>query len=417
MTQKKTTAFIAGILFFASLKLCALPAINLIRPYNSNFKPELHQGQHFFLWNIPMYGFSAHGWNAVGDKVNSLQYLNPEQNSLAMVKGFAPGTPEAAIAQQFNINADDGVRGRFKVTGTFDVPFSYNLGAQYHFDNHMWVGAFIPFYKMSLKNVVWKDQTKNLNAADALAHNLITDNLFTLVDVLGDGLKLEGWTKSGPGDLTCYIGYRRKVEQQKKWLKHVEVNVRGAFMLPTGVKEDENRIMSFPFGNDGSVGGILGGGLDLDFLERLNLGIDVQFLQVFNNTRERRIKVNNDQTDFLLLQKTAVQKEFGFFQKFNLYVEPKLFKRASLLVAYVHMKNGKDHFYVVSNDFSSTIANTAESLEAWSTHNVFLQFKLDAGSRGKGKFKPQLSLFYQHPFNGKNSVQEDMFGVSCILNF
>ena len=119
MTNKRTTGFILGILFFASSKLCALPALNLIRPYNSNFKPNLHKGQHLFLWNVPMYGFSANGWNAAGDKVNSLQYLNPEQNGIAMVKGFVPGSPEAAIAQQFNINADDGVRGRFKVTGKF----------------------------------------------------------------------------------------------------------------------------------------------------------------------------------------------------------------------------------------------------------------------------------------------------------
>jgi hypothetical protein len=303
------------------------------------------------------------------------------------------------------------------VTGDFAVTAHYTLGLQGFIADGFWVGAFMPFYHMKLKNVVWTDQTKSINAADLQAQALLTNNLSANVSRMGKGLSLDAWSKSGPGDLTFIGGYRHSVRQYKPWIKNVAFNVRAGMMIPTGVKKDEDKVMFMPFGNDGSVGLLVGAGLDVNYLERVNAGIDVELMHVFNNTRERRIKTDTTQTDFLLLERTTVQKDPGFYQKFNIYVEPRLFWNVSVLAAYQHTKRGQDRYYVVSNDFSSTVANTAESLKTWSTHNMFLQLKIDTATKNETRFRPQISVFYQHPFNGKRSVQNKLVGLSCTLNF
>ena len=397
--------------------LYGLPPINSLRVFDSNNKIIGDLGKTFSFQAVVAGGFNTTGYNANGDRVNALQYLSADQNGLAMVKGFDAGTEQAAIAQQFNINDDDGVRGHLVFTGNLSMPISSIFTVQKSFGNHWFVGLSLPIYSMKLSNLQWSDQTQNVTFADNLAKTLITNNLAANVERLGSGMQLRNWSKTGPSDITILGGYRHSFVQNKPWIKNVTVNVRSGFMLPTGLTCNEDLIMNFPFGNDGSVGLVVGAGIDVDFKQIVDAGIDVEFLHVFNNTRNRRIKVDANQTDFLMLTKADVQKDPGFFQKFNLYVQPKICAGFSFLCAYQFTKKGKDHLYVISNSYSSTIANTAESLKEWTMHSFVIQPQLDFSAITDWQKAPQCALFCKIPFNGARAVQTPTVGFSLTVDF
>ncbi len=416
--MKKCYRLLACAAFLHS-SVFAIAPLNVLYPQDTVFKPrkwddqKLHVSQHITC------GLSdLHGRNGDGDKVLATQLWDADQNALAMVTGFAQGTQQANIAQQCNaVDGDDGVRGHFKLTGEFAVPFSYQAGARYHFKKGFWIGAFIPVYKMEFKNVVWTEQTQNLTADDLATKTLITNDFFANVDRLGDGLYLRDWDKIGCGDLAFMAGWSESYRQYKQWIKSVTPGLRVGVTLPTGVKKDEDKVMSMPFGNDGSIGVLVGGGLTINYINRFDFGLDLECMHVFNNTRARRIKVDADQTEFLLLAKTDVQRDPGFFSRFMIFGDAKIVKGLSARIAYHHRKRSADTLYIKSYDYSSAIANTAESLKEWTTHNALFQLTWDTATEETNKTRPQFTAFYMHPFNGRRSVQAKQVGIGFTLSF
>jgi len=413
---KKSYVFL--FLISTASTLFGLAPMSIIRPYDSNLFGQKWEEQRLHISNTASFGMTgSQAWDGDGNKVDDVQLWNADQNALAMVKGFAQGTEQANIAQNCNaIGGDDGVRGHFKVTGDFKIAFSYQCALRYFLRKGFWIGAFASAYKTELKNVTWTDQTKNITADDTCTKTTITDNIFTNVNRLGSGLQLKDWDKFGFGDVVLMAGWQTTFRQYKQWIRSATPNIRFGVTVPTGVKKDEDKIMFMPFGNDGSVGIIIGAGLTLNYVDWVDAGVDIEFMHIFNNTRKRRIKVDADQTDFLLLTKTDVQKDPGFMQKFNVFIEPK-FKKVSVRAAYQHVKRSLEHYYIISNDYSSTVANTADMLKEWTTHNVMLQLKFDTASQDTNRFRPRFMLFYKHPFNGRRSVQTKQFGAGLTFSF
>ena len=399
--------------------ISALSPVTILYPQDTIFKPRKSDDQKIHFSQHVTYGLSGtHARNGEGDQVDSMQLWDLDQNALAMVTGFAQGTQQANIAQACNaVDGDDGVRGHFKLKGDFTLPFSYQAGARYYFKRGFWVGAFVPVYKMELKNVVWSDQTQALTADDTATKALITNDLFANVDRLGNGLYLKDWSKTGCGDITLMAGWSENYRQYKQWIKSVTPALRMGVSLPTGVKKDEDKVMSMSFGNDGSVGLLVGGGLTINYINRFDFGLDLECMHVFNNTRARRIKVDADQTEFLLLTKTDVQRDPGFFSRFMIFGDAKIVKGLSARVAYHHRKRGNDTLYVKSHEYSSAIANTAQSLKEWTTHNALVQLLWDTATEETSKNRPQFTAFYIHPFNGRRSVQAKQVGIGFTLSF
>lgn len=420
--KKNSHTHITGLLLLllANYSLKALAPTNVIRPYDVNVTTKkITPEQKWHFTNTLLVGSASnhYAWNENGHKVRDTQLWNANQNALAMVRGYPQGSTLSNIAQNVNaIDGDNGIRGHFEVTGDFSIPLSYLANARYYFNTHWWLQLSIPVYTIQLKNVTWTDQTLSLTADDTATKTAITNNLAANVASWGDGLSLDSWKKTGTGDLVIMTGWQGDYLQRKPWIKQVNPGIRFGLTLPTGIKKDENKIMFMPFGNDGSVGLIVGAGLNVNFKHRIDTGIDIELMHVFNNTRLRRIKVDQHQTEFLLLTKTEVQKDPGFTQKFTLYCEPKLGFGFSARVSYQHIRRGQDTFYVVSNTYSSAIANTAQSLKEWTTHNVTAQLKWDTATQTNQR-RPEFNFYFTHPFNGRRSVQTQQFGCGITLKW
>ena len=387
-----------------------------IVPYDRNMTPFFGMYKKKFS-DVISFGFSGEGRNAEGDKVDPTRFLCANQNALAMLKGALSDSEIAAIAQQVNVDDDNGVRGHFLTTGSYNMPF-YTLFSCAYQPVHEWsFYAYLPLMHVEMENITWHNQTKNSTADDVLTRALITDDFFANVTRLGN-LNLQSWRKTGFGDMTFFGAWNRRFLQQKQWLKEVALTVRAGISFPTGVKKDQDKAFSLAFGNDGAYAFPFGAGIDLRFRHYAWAGIDVSFEHIFSHTKVRRIMTDPAQTNYLFLHTAKTRREYGMIQRFNIYLEPQLWKGFAMRIAYQHAKQSDDFLYVISRDYSQVVANQAQELQEWSTHHIFTQLKWDSSKLyKKAKLQPQVSIFARIPFNGRQVLQNKSVGCSVVIDF
>ncbi len=407
------------IFFFVSMVSSLCYGMNLLRPYDSLIQP-LYTNAYRWQWSLwAATGVSDKGFNSSNDHTNVLRIWQVDQDALAMLNGFSDAS---AIGQKnAAVNADDdGTRGHFCVSGDLKNRFSGMVAARVFFKDIWSLSAYLPLYSMALHNVCWKDQTQHRTAEDERVHELLTDNFFAQVEELGCGLDLGDWDRTGVGDLTLLVQWFRDFEQAKPMLKKVRINWRAGVGIPTGLRQDTDKVLAFPFGYDGAFSLPFGFGLDLYFDFHLRAGFDVQLTHIFGNTRERRIKTSEGQTDLLFLEKMKVYKDWGLTQQFNLYGQVyKLFDAFSFLIGYQFIKHGKDSLALCpGSDFSAVVANTAESLREWTLHQIVLRADYEMGAHWDAPIiYPRFSFFAELPFNGKRSIATTNIGVTVALDF
>ena len=325
--MKMKKIFLLGLsVFFTGNFLVAFAHTNFSRPYDINFRMAQWKGKDFRLGVNAEYGTTSSGRDWDENKVGTLRIYNDSESALTMLMGAQRGSDiynlANALLPAFAPATDDGVRGHFKLDGKYEelaltVHGKYNLPIEAipgNFD----ISFYIPFRSMDVKNVKWNDQTKSVLNADLNVHRLLTDDIDTVVKDLGD-LDLKSWSKTGLSDLAFMLGWYMDFKQMKEHLKNVRVNVRLGLTVPSGEKKKEDKVLSMPLGNDGAWGIPVSLGLDLDFVSNIKAGLDLELLFLGDQTRTRRLKTDENQTDFLLLNKGKATKSFGVTYKFNLF--------------------------------------------------------------------------------------------------
>ncbi len=413
-------------LFYCEILPYAFAPINFHRPYDINFRMAEWEGTRFKFGANFEYGHTRRCRDWDENKVGVLQIYNQTESSLAMLMGAERGSDIHQLANRllpaFAPATDDGVRGRFKLDGKFEgydltfwgkyrLPLE-NVPGNFDFD------FYVPFCYLEISDVKWNDQTKDVLNADRDVKRYLTNDIENLVMQLGN-LDLNNWDKLGIGDIVFILGWYKDFKQLKEHLKNVRVNVRLGLSVPCGSEKDEDKSFSLPMGNDGAWGIPLSAGLDLDFINKIRAGIEFEMLFLFDETRERRLKTDENQTDFLLLHKGIATKSFGMTWKFNLFLQARrFFKGLSAMVAYQFLKHDGDRLTAQTNDFSYHIINFAQNLEEWGTQNFIFQLNYDFFKSCKNSwFKPQISFFYKLPITGKRVINMHTFGGQIAFNF
>lgn len=400
-------------------QLYGIFAINLFRPWDINLRPPRWCGENLQWTNWFEIGVKSRGIDH-NDFVNEMQIWTPKQDALAMLSGFDSSSDISKYLKNVLMDPEDnGIRGNFIVTGDFKAR-AFGFSARYHLPYYFTVGLYVPFYSMHLTNVNFCDLTQDLTQEDIDVKKNLTSKLPEVIKMFDPSLDLTGWSKLGFGDTTLMAEWYRDFPQGKPILKNVALNARMGLNIPTGVKKDEDEILFVPFGCDGAVGLIFGGGINLNWYDAVRGGIDIEFVHLFGNTRNRRIKVDPGQTEFLLLAKTPTHKDFGFTQRFNLYLEAwRIYRGLSGRITYQFWKKGNDTLTLCTNIFPNAIPNSAQSIQEWTIHQFIFQlaYDLQCDLSEKEWFKPQVSLFYKLPFNGQRAIVNNTVGATFTLNF
>ena len=405
------------VLFVCMVHVTSSFGMNVERPYQILLRPPKLNDSWMQFYTIGQFGFDQRAFGQE-HQTNPLQLYQCSQDALAMLNGFAPCTQ---IGQKrIRVDAsDNGVRGHFIPCADFNVDVAMHFGLRFFMQHHLSLAFYLPFYKMTLHDVSWQNCTQNVSVQDARTcaylANCLADNMCQL-----GSLDISGWKRTGVGDTTVSLEWIRDYPQQKPLLHNVTINGRLGVTLPSGLKADEDKVMAFPFGNDGAFGLIFALGLDLYMGRYVKAGLDVQLMHQFGNTRCRRIKTDIAQTDLFLLAKTEAFRDFGLTQQFSFYWEfYKVCYGSSLKLAYQFYKHGEDSFFLNSNEFSTTIANSAERLRSYTTHDAFIILNYDFSEHmaDDSRCTPYLSAFVDIPFNGRRALVSKTVGFVFALNF
>jgi len=365
------------------------------------------------------------GPNEKGPETNVLQIWQPDQNALTMLEGFNPQCPIGALAQQINIDMPTSAilpscscppaqgRGRIDFCGDLDIKAHSVIGTRWYMPKGFSLGVYLPISVISLNNR-HIDKTQSITADDLLTKQLVTNNLAANVFNLGC-LNINCWQETGVGDLALLAEWNLFFRQNKPLLKGVQTSVRFGMNIPTARDTVVNDIFALPFGNE-AFGFIAGAGLGLHLTRYFRVGADFEFLYLLSRVLDMRIKTNTSQTELLLLAANPVLKEFGFTHRFNVFLELAL-KGLSFNFTYQFWRHEDDRIALVNNCYSSTIANTAKSLEEWTYHNFIYRIGFDSSRWEGAKYfgSPYLAFFYKQPINGKNAVLAQTLGA--IVNF
>lgn len=423
MTIKKHSIKIILIGFAAmmSAQSYGMFPINLFRPWDINLRPPKWCNTHVQITGWGEFGLRAYGYNAEGQKVPVTQIWTPNQDAIAMLKGFGPDSPETDFfVDVLGSPVDDGIRGNFKLTGNYEAS-TFGWSARYHAPHNFTIGFHIPFYATHLKNVVFTDQTNFVTASDITVRENLTNQFAFVLSQFDPTLNIGGWKQIGIGDAAVVVEWLREFYQGKPVLKSVQLNARAGLTIPFGAPTNINDILSMPYGFDRSVGIILGGAINVDWWNYIRAGIDAEFIHLFGNIRERRIKVNFDQTDFLLLAKTRAFKEYGFTQRFDVHADVYNLLGGGFWfgAAYQYWRHDDDSLSLCTNEFNQDIANSAQSLQGWTINELIFKVGYDFQAiipecRG---FRPQVSGFFKLPLPGTRSIEEVTIGGTFSLSF
>jgi hypothetical protein len=422
-TIVRYNALLSIIISFSSN---ALPPINLFRPSDAFLIPERVPGACFqftvgYEGTLSIRGFKddhdeCNQFNescAISKEVNVLQIYQHEQNALAAFKSVDARTHLGHISQLFNINDENGTQGIFVPTGCLKVPLNLMFAARYYAPYGISFGLFLPVYSMELSQVRWREKINDRIMEDRLESDFIR----LIHDV--SGLRLRGWKRTGVGDFLAQVAWTKDFPQARPLLSNVRVQVRCGISAPTGLRQDEDKILAFPFGNDGSWGLQFAGNLQLTFCNYFRGGIDAEFLYLFGNTRLRRVRTNCHQTDLLFLTKVPAFKEFGLSQQFNIFLETcNFFRGLTFKLNYQYLKRNEDRLFVCNDSIDPFVVNAAESLQDWTAHSLIFgvgyDFRRDFTT---SCLAPSVLGWFKWGFNGKRAILANTLGVTFTVSF
>lgn len=409
---------ISYFFILCSLRSITANTVTLLTPADTLIRPWYTGCFSFQYINYAQGGFDQKAFDFDGHLVNPLQIYSNDQNALAMISGFNQNSPEGQLLIELDAT-DDGTRGHVCLQADLEQRAAGAFESRWFFMPDLSLNFFLPFFSYRLHSISITDKTKSINTQDLRVQDLLIPNIELLAKEFG-GLSLEPWKRIGVGDCTFYLEWFRDFQQDKPLLKWVRLNWRVGLSLPSGLDQNEDKIFAFPFGYDGSFSLPFGFGLDLTFACHLRAGFDVQLTHVFGKTKCRRIKIDRNQTEFLLLTKTRAYKDYGMTQRFNLYAQLfQLYKGLSLKLGYQFYKQGASELSIASNDFSNQIANTAQTLREWTLHHLVGHIEYDFGLTcfNQTQIHPQIALYADCPVNGKRSASNYAIGGILSLEF
>lgn len=405
------------VLLILSITSLPLHAMNIVRPYQIFFNPQPLPFMHVDCFARFEHGFTAKAYDCCSNRVNPLAIWNCDQDVLSMLKGFCYNTEPA---QLFNtINApEDCNRGHVNFRGDITAD-SCVLAARGYLPHNIMLGFYLPIITMRLRDVSWCDKTELITEGDYRTHHYFTDNLAENLHRLGC-LTPCSWRRTGLGDIQLIGEWWQDFYQPKPVLNNVRLNARFGFGLPTGLKQDEDKLMAIPFGKDGAVTLMIAGGLNLLFSHYFHLGVDVQLQKPFGTSRMRRIKNHMDQTDLLFLAKTCAYKDFAIEQQYILYGEiTNIIRGWDFKIGYQFVKFGHDEISLIGNAFNPRIANTAVPLFDHTIHSALglLSYTGCPFQCHEHPLVPTASIFFEEPFNGTRSFACPILGILLAADF
>lgn len=427
MKFKKILRGMLALYMISSSVFCVFAPSNTFPPYDPNVRLPTCPNMRIHLGATAEYGQSDSARDYGGDKHNVLKIYDKFQDAAAMLKNPSANIKEA-ITEIYNnmyaafggqlLTAPISFEGNYR---EFDLTLFGKYTLKNFLEGNLDIGVHLPVRWRKIEDIQFKDLSKNFLPMDPYYYQ---QNFTKSFDLFNETMKKFGdidfseWNKSGVGDLVILFEWLRSFKQNKESLRNVDILLRIGLSCPTAPTADIDKAFSLPLGNDGAWGIPIGFGLGIDFNNKIRVGGDVEFFILFDETKERRLKTDPDQTEFLLLNKGRATLDSGLTWKFNIFLQAyRFYKGLSLKFDYEYIKHDDDTLYEKTDTFDRNVINSANSLKEWNTHNLIFSLNYDFFIPKGFVTRPQVSLFYKYPVTGKNIINMNTFGGQLGFNF
>lgn len=385
--------------------------LNILTPYDIRlYMPAAEDVQ---IQCTLEHGFRADAFDTDGHTVPLFELWQPTQSFLAAVLA----NPDVLdhFSDALKTITDDGLRGHATLTGSLQYDAAL-LAARIKLPYCWWFNIFVPIYHLARRGD-FTAVPPGHSADDELVYNLLMTDIPETLNLLG--LSTCSFSHTNIGDCAFSFEWMENYPQRKPWLKNVWLDMRLGFTIPTAKKIDPVDIFALPLGNNGSTGLFFAGSVKVTLLHVGIFGADAEFLHLFNNSEQYRIKTTRDETDFLFSAVTNILYAWGTTQRFTLSYQTSSWDGMSIYTAYQVIKHGEDTIYLDNNSYSQAIANTAQSIQDWTIHEWWVSLFIDSSwlLPADSPCVPIVQLYARIPFNGHNSMAINSAGISIGLDF
>lgn len=430
--RMKNRPLVSVVVLVAGLLLQSLAAFvptTGTRSFEQALRPATVENKKFHIRVTSEALTAARGYDIDGHRCDVLSVYEKDQATIMALRNPLPD--KAAGAQrELMVNmrapADDGVRGHVALRGNFNqVSVAPTVGASIELGGipgSFGLDVHVPVVRKQMSVSTMQDLTRV--HPDPLFQPLFDVAVAnrvaawpTTASTLG-ALSTENVTTSGLGDTAIMLSWRNNFKQDKELIKAVELFAQVGVMLPTGRERDEDKMFSMALGSDGAFGIPVGVGLNVQFVNTIRAGLNVDFLAHLDKTRDRRLKTIAQQTELFLLNKGKATRDYGLDWQFYLYLQSRHFVGGlSAKAAYQYLRHDADKLTPRDNGFSYDVINTSKRLSESYAHNVIFSLDYDHLGTDAALVVPQLGLFYKLPVGGKAVLAMQSVGVHMGVNF
>lgn len=404
---------------------CAYTPTNFEQPYDMQFSEQswksgtgwLHVGvRGEYLQTVRAYSPDE-------KKVPATQIWGTRESVLATLEGNTPGSSLNLLANKVGA-MQDGTRGTFTTTGTFDkwqttLDFAIPL-RMIRLPGLFTLSAHVPYSEASFSNIAWKSLTKSETLQDAWVRSEIASDQDTLATFMKKhgGVDISGSTEHGFGDVAVMLNWQGHFSQYQRRLRDVRVQLRAGVSLPTSSNVNIHKVFDIDFGHDNALGIPLGAGLRLDLGGNVRIGLDVGGMLLLRRTKEWRLKQSWAQTQHLLLNTGLATREYGPEWKFTLYSEfYNDWSGLSITGGYQFIKHTESTLFPQDNSLNALFINMNEDTEVSESHNLIGSITYSPAQLRGWRVRPELSFFAKYPFNGRRMISGTTIGGSASLRF
>lgn len=395
------------------------------RPYDQAVRPTVIEDKKFHIRVAAESSVAARAYNVDARACDPLQIYNRDESTIMMLTNAFPAikTPADNLLRAMGNPADDGVRGHVQLAGSYnELSIAPSIGALVEFKGlpgSFGVDLHVPIVRkqVSLRTMTDLTNTTNMPQVQDLLTAAQMSSIPQFMNKNGN-LSTENVTTSGLGDAAVMLSWRNYYAQDKELIKGVELYAQLGLSMPTSKERNEDQAFSVALGGDGAFGIPVGLGLNVEFVNTIRAGLNVDFLAYLDKTRLRRLKTNASQSELFLLNKGMASRDSGLNWQFYLYAQSYHFVNGlSAKAAYQYLRHDTDKLSPRDSGAGFDVTNSSKRLSEWYAHNVILSLDYDHMGGDDHLVVPQFGIFYKFPVGGKAVIAMQSVGLSMGVNF
>lgn len=364
----------------------------------------------FDAWGL--HGNTTKGKNSQGETTNVLNIYGPQemhQLGRSTMPTNIIADPNNILNQLWNIVPVSNKYAQLEFSGKC----SFTGGAfttAVSLTPRAFVGINVPYYKLSINDISYKDITPPAERDAAWIQFL---NNFDEILKAND-LSLAPSVSNEVGDIAVYAGWTLNNEGNDQ-LEFIDCTLRFGFLAGNTKKIDPNLVFSLPGGYNGHRGILADLNLGLGMHSKIGFDLYAKAIVLFDATDELRMKTTEGQNSFIKLAKGTANFNPGNIYSAGGVLRFDMFEQLGWFFGYLYNHREADKLTPTDSLlFPPAIVNSSPEFKGWSMHVLNVGLEVDF-THVERRIHPKARFDYNYIVKGTRIFLNNTVGGSVGL--